>query len=77
MARQPAFVITIDTEADNEWEAGRVPSYENIASLPDLQALCEGYGAKPTYLVTHAVAIWPECAGILQAVSDGGTHLNR
>lgn len=52
MADQPALVITVDTEADNEWDHGRSPSYANIATMASFQELSERHRAKPTYLAT-------------------------
>ncbi len=49
------FIITIDTEGDNQWDHGRDLTVENIKYVPRFQALCEGYGIKPTYLVTSEV----------------------
>lgn len=49
------FIITIDTEGDNQWDHGRDLTVENIKYIPRFQALCEEYGMKPTYLVTSEV----------------------
>ncbi|HBE42613.1 MAG TPA: deacetylase, partial [Bacteroidales bacterium] len=49
------FIITIDTEGDNQWDHGRVLTVENIKFVPRFQALCDDYGIKPTYLVTSEV----------------------
>lgn len=49
------FIITIDTEGDNQWDHGRELTVENIRFVPRFQALCEMYGIKPTYLVTSEV----------------------
>ena len=46
------IIITIDTEADNQWEPGNTLETKNIAYLPRFQSLCEQYGFKPTYLCT-------------------------
>ncbi|NSW56919.1 MAG: hypothetical protein HPY44_12980 [Armatimonadetes bacterium] len=80
-AVRPALVITVDTEADNEWDHDREPSYDNISTMVDFQALCEHYGAKPTYLVTYDVAAQPDCSEILRWVSTDsraeiGAHLH-
>lgn len=48
------FVVTIDTEADNQWKQG-VLSLENIKHLPRFQALCEKYSVRPTYLLSYEV----------------------
>ena len=49
------LIVTIDTEADNQWHEGDL-SLNNIKHLPRFQALCEKYGMKPTYLLSHEVA---------------------
>jgi hypothetical protein len=51
----PNFLITIDTEGDNQWDHGRDLSVENIKYIPRFQELCEKYSIKPTYLVTSEV----------------------
>jgi hypothetical protein len=49
------FIITIDTEADNQWDHGRELTAENIKFLPRFQNLCDRYIIKPTYLVTSDI----------------------
>jgi len=49
------FVITIDTEADDQWSAESRLTTRNLSFLPRFQALCERYGFKPTYLCTWEV----------------------
>ena len=49
------FLITIDTEGDNQWDHGRDLTVENIKHVPRFQELCEKYAIKPTYLVTSEV----------------------
>jgi hypothetical protein len=49
------FILTIDTEADNQWDFGRDLCVENIRFVPRFQKLCEKYNIKPTYLVTSEV----------------------
>ena len=47
------FIITVDTEADNQW-ADPVPvTTENIRFIPRFQALCDRFGFKPTYLCSY------------------------
>ncbi len=50
------FVITVDTEGDNQWKEGNIVSLSNIKSLPRFQELCEKYNFIPTYLITDEVA---------------------
>lgn len=49
------FILTVDTEADNQWDHGRGLTVENIKYVPRLQELCNKYHIKPTYLVTSEV----------------------
>lgn len=50
------FLITIDTESDNQWELSHTRSTENAKFIPRFQELCESYGLKPTYLVDCSMA---------------------
>jgi hypothetical protein len=52
------FVITIDTEGDDQWSmAGRRNiTTENARYLPRFQHLCEEYGFWPTYLTSYEMA---------------------
>jgi hypothetical protein len=49
------FILTIDTEGDNQWDHGRELTVENIKFVPRFQEMCEKYHIKPTYLVTSEV----------------------
>jgi len=49
------FILTIDTEADNQWDHGRELTVENIRFVPRFQDLCNKYFIKPTYLVTSEI----------------------
>jgi hypothetical protein len=53
------FIITIDTEGDNQWEekCRRNITTENAKCLPRFQNLCEEYGFRPTYLVNYEMAV--------------------
>ncbi|NVO20125.1 MAG: hypothetical protein HXX13_10515 [Bacteroidetes bacterium] len=51
------FILTIDTEADNQWDHGRDLSLENIKYIPRFQELCDKYQIRPTYLVTSEVCL--------------------
>ena len=50
------FLITIDTEADNQWDFDHEISTENAKFLPRFQALAEKYGFKPTWLTNYEMA---------------------
>jgi hypothetical protein len=49
------FIITIDTEGDNQWDHGRELTVENIKYVPRFQELCRKYGISPVYLVTSEI----------------------
>ncbi len=49
------FIISIDTEGDNQWDHGRELTTKNIRYVPRFQDLCEKYLIKPVYLVTSEV----------------------
>jgi len=49
------FIITIDTEGDNQWEHGCELTVENLKFVPRFQGLCNKHTVKPTYLVTSEV----------------------
>jgi hypothetical protein len=59
MSREPALLITIDTEGDNLWARPRSITTENARWLPRFQALCARHGLKPTYLTNHEMAVCP------------------
>ena len=76
------FVITIDTEADNQWTPvrGHLP-VENLGVLPRFQALAERYGFPPTYLCTYEVAVADAFDRILRPLhahgrAEVGAHLH-
>lgn len=49
------FILTIDTEGDNQWDHGRKLTIENIRFIPRFQELCNKYLIRPTYFVTSEV----------------------
>jgi len=64
----------IDTEADDQWsEAGRRRlSVRNAERLPRLQSLCDAFGVRPSYLVTHEMATRKESADVLRGLAREG-----
>src|SRR5262249_18372761 len=80
---QSGFTVsfTIDTEPDNQWSSHRITSVANIDWLPPLQHLFARYGARPTYLLTHAVAIDAKAVASLKALmkicpGEIGAHMH-
>lgn len=83
MSPPPAVLMGIDTEADDQWSArGRQEmSVRNAERLPALQELCDRFGVRPTYLVTHEMASGESSAAVLRALRESGgceigTHLH-
>ena len=56
MKNNKVFLITIDTEADNQWDINHECSTINSMFLPRFQELAEKYGFKPTWLTTYEMA---------------------
>ena len=71
---RPVFLLGIDTEADDQWsiEGRRRLSVRNADCLPRLQALCDRYRVRPSYLVTHEIATTPDSAGVLRELFAAG-----
>jgi len=67
-------LMGVDTEADDQWSpAGRERlTLGNVAELPRLQALCDRYGLRPTYLVTYEVAADRESRNVLATLAKEG-----
>ena len=53
---KPAFIITIDTEPDNQWIPGASITCNNLRFIPRFQNLAETYGFKPVWLTEYNVA---------------------
>jgi len=71
---QPVVMAGIDTEADDQWSAAgrRQLSVRNAERLPELQALFESYGVRPTYLVTYEMATREPAMSILRDLGRSG-----
>ena len=71
---RPVFLVGVDTEADDQWslEGRKRLSVRNAECLPRLQALCDRYGVRPSYLITHEMATRPEPASVLKGLVAGG-----
>jgi hypothetical protein len=68
------LLIGIDTESDNQWDAGARarPTFENIYALPALHERFRRFGARPTYVVTYPVARDSRSAATLRQLVAGG-----
>jgi hypothetical protein len=75
------LIVTIDTEADNQWKRGVPLRCENVGYWQPFQRLFAAHGVVPTYLITSEMAE-DECATqLLRAwVAEGqaevGAHLH-
>lgn len=74
------FIITVDTEADNQWEADGNICVENLSFLPRFHNLSKRYNYKPSYLVTYEV-VENNKSNILRTWQDNdeaevGAHLH-
>jgi hypothetical protein len=70
----PVVLVGIDTEADDQWsaEGRRRLSGSTALRLPALQALCDRFGVRPSYLVTHEMAARKESADVLRGLAREG-----
>ena len=50
-------ILTVDTEADGQWEADGDVRIQNLDYVPRFQRLCEEYGLRPVYLCTYEVVV--------------------
>lgn len=50
------FMISVDTEGDNQWDTSKGISTQNTRYLPRFQELCEKYGYKPVWLTNYEMA---------------------
>lgn len=66
------IIITVDTEADNQWEARGLVTIENVFALPRFQTLCEKYNIVPTYFATYEVAADAKAAAMLKEWQERG-----
>lgn len=51
------LIVTVDTEADDQWGTHQNISLTNIRALPRFQELCEKFSVRPTYFTTHEVIV--------------------
>ena len=50
------FIITIDTEGDNQWDFSMKPTTKNARFLPRFQELCEKFEFYPVWLTNYEMA---------------------
>lgn len=67
------FLITIDTEGDNQWDATQRCSTENAKYIKRFQELCEKYDFKPTWLTNYEMAKDPFFVEYITSCLNRGT----
>lgn len=73
--------VTVDTEADNQWDYGTSLATENVRYWQAFQSVCEAYGVTPTYLITSEIVADASARDLLRTwVGKGkaevGAHLH-
>jgi len=66
------LVVTVDTEADNQWDYHGTVSLSNLRCLPRFQDLCERFGFTATYLLASEVLQDREAVQWLRGWQDEG-----
>ncbi|NPV05556.1 MAG: hypothetical protein HPY67_12575 [Syntrophaceae bacterium] len=66
------LIVTVDTEADNQWAFDGRVTLDNLRCLPRFQALCERFGFVATYLVAQEVMQDRETVKRLRGWQDEG-----
>jgi hypothetical protein len=71
---RPALLVAIDTEGDNQWDAGARANqtFENLHALGRLHDFFARHGVRPTYVITHPVARDPRSAEVLRGLLERG-----
>jgi hypothetical protein len=75
------FAVSVDTEEDNWIPARDGVRVENARELPRVNALFERLGLRPTYFVTHSLAVDPVASRIIAELNsmesvEIGAHLH-
>jgi hypothetical protein len=75
------LAVTIDTEADNQWDHGRPITTKNVEFWSPFQELCERHGVVPTYLVATEITENERARELLtrwwrSEVAEVGAHLH-
>ena len=72
MGNKKIFLITVDTEADNQWDVNHPITTENAKFLPRFQELCEKYDFKPVWLTDYEMACDPFFVTYMKPRQDAG-----
>ncbi len=66
------IVVSVDTEADGQWDHGRPLATANVAAWPPFQELCRRHDVRPTYLITSEIAEDPAAVAFLRPLAAAG-----
>ncbi len=72
MENKKIFLITVDTEADNQWDVTHPITTENAKFIPRFQELSEKYHFKPVWLITYEMAQDPFLVKYLRPKQEAG-----
>ncbi|MGO8682998.1 MAG: hypothetical protein ACLQUT_00215 [Thermoleophilia bacterium] len=75
------IAVTIDVEADNQWDFGVPVTTQNVSFWAPFQDLCERHGVTPTYLVATEIVADDLARELLRSwwkrgVAEIGAHLH-
>lgn len=71
--RRIKLIITVDTEADNQWRTDAGLNLHNLDFIPRFHTLCTRYGFKVTYLCTYEVVQSRKFEHTLRPYEDDGS----
>ena len=66
------IVVTVDTEADGQWERGLPLTCANVTAWPPFQEVCSLHDVRPTYLITSEIAEDVAAAAFLRPLATAG-----
>ena len=69
------FIITVDTEADNQWTRPSRETVDNIFFLFRFNELCKRFNLLPTYLITYEVACNTKAVSLLKSFQIEGAEI--
>ena len=69
------IIVTVDTEADDQWNRAKGVTIDNVFGLDRFQNLCERYSMPPTYLLAYEVADDARAAEQFKAWKSKGVEI--
>lgn len=66
------FLISVDTEGDNQWDPSKEVSTQNVEYIPRFQELCEKYGYKPVWLSNYEMVCDDKYVDYMKPKQDKG-----